>query len=98
MGERIQVNRSNKHAKIEARDKELLIEKIKTLHAQGYSQVEVSKILGISRNTLRRWNDELNFVSLLSPGESGKRMALKLYHSTTGTLSLKRKEEVFKSF
>lgn len=73
MTDKIQVNRSNKHAKIEARDKELLIEKTKTLHAQGFSQVEISKILGISRNTLRRWNDELNFVSLLSPGEAGKR-------------------------
>ncbi|MFE8695479.1 LAGLIDADG family homing endonuclease [Cytobacillus sp. FJAT-53684] len=62
-----------------ARDKEELVNAIKLLHDQGYSQVEISKRLNIARGTIQRWNKELNIFVPLTPGEAGKKKNKK-YH------------------
>ncbi len=68
----MQVNRKNKKCPFEARDKELLMKEIKHLHDKGLSQVDISKVLKISRGTILRWNKEQNFFSPRQPGEAGK--------------------------
>lgn len=55
-----------------ARDKEELIKSIIKFHNQGYSQVDIAKMLKINRGTIKRWNDELHFIQPRTPGEAGK--------------------------
>lgn len=55
------VNHSKRQRRYGARDKEEIIKSVIKLHDQGYSQVDISKMLGIARNTIKRWNDELHF-------------------------------------
>lgn len=62
-----------------ARDKEELINKIVFLHKQGYSQVDIANKLEVSRGTIKRWNDELNFIKARTPGDAGK-LKNKIYH------------------
>ncbi len=66
------VNHNYRKRRYEARDKEEIIKMIVKLHNEGYSQVDISKALGINRGTIRRWNDELHFINFRSPGEAGK--------------------------
>lgn len=66
------VNRRVRRRPYEARDKEELIKKIIYLHDNGFSQVDIAKRLNISRGTLKRWNDEFNFIQPRTPGEAGK--------------------------
>lgn len=62
-----------------ARDKEQLIQSIIKLHDEGYSQVDIAKILHVNRGTIKRWNDELQFFMPRTPGEAGK-LKNKVYH------------------
>ncbi|MGG4490080.1 hypothetical protein [Metabacillus idriensis] len=55
-----------------ARDKEELIKVIVNLHNKGFSQVDIAKKININRGTIKRWNDELNFINIRTPGEAGK--------------------------
>lgn len=66
------VNCIKRQRRYKARDKEELIFSITQLHNQGYSQVDIAKILNISRGTIKRWNDELHFIQPRTPGEAGK--------------------------
>ncbi|MFD2681157.1 LAGLIDADG family homing endonuclease [Bacillus seohaeanensis] len=66
------VNHSKRQRGYGARDKEEYIKSIIELHNKGYSQVDIAKILKISRGTIKRWNDELNFIESRKPGEAGK--------------------------
>ncbi|MHC0035944.1 helix-turn-helix domain-containing protein [Pseudoneobacillus sp. C159] len=66
------VNHSKRKRGYEARDKEEIIKSIINLHTQGYSQVEIGRLIGISRGTIKRWNDELHFFEPRTPGEAGK--------------------------
>ncbi|MCM3193217.1 intein/homing endonuclease [Priestia megaterium] len=66
------VNHSKRQRRYGARDKEEIIKSVIKLHDQGYSQVDISKMLGIARNTIKRWNDELHFFEARTPGEAGK--------------------------
>lgn len=66
------VNHNKQQRRYGARDKEEIIKKIKYLHDKGYSQVDIAKILDISRGTILRWNKELNFFQPRTPGEAGK--------------------------
>ncbi|MGY3714226.1 LAGLIDADG family homing endonuclease [Sutcliffiella cohnii] len=73
------VNHNKRKRGYEARDKEVLIDSIKKLHGEGYSQVDIAKMLNISRGTIKRWNDELDFMNPRTPGEGGK-LKNKKYH------------------
>lgn len=66
------VNCIKQRCKYKARDKEELIRLIIQLHDEGYSQVDIAKQLGVSRGTIKRWNDELHFFTPRTPGEAGK--------------------------
>lgn len=66
------VNRNVRKRPYGARDKEEKIKAIIKLHEQGYSQVEIAKMLNISRGTILRWNKSLNFIIPKTPGEAGK--------------------------
>lgn len=66
------VNYNKRRRGYKARDKEEIVESIIKLHNKGYSQVDISKMLSISRGTIKRWNDELHFIKARSPGEAGK--------------------------
>lgn len=66
------VNRNVRRRPYGARDKEEVIKTIINLHEEGYSQVDIAKKLNISRGTIKRWNDELNFFKPRTPGEAGK--------------------------
>ncbi|MDQ0244408.1 intein/homing endonuclease [Bacillus fengqiuensis] len=55
-----------------ARDKEELINAIVKLHKEGYSQVDIAKMLKVNRGTISRWNKELGFITSRSSGEAGK--------------------------
>ncbi|MFS0865630.1 hypothetical protein [Fredinandcohnia sp. 179-A 10B2 NHS] len=72
MGAKEEVNHNSRQRGYGARDKERLIDIIVKLHDKGYSQVDISKMLNISRGTIKRWNDELNFINSRTPGEAGK--------------------------
>lgn len=72
MGDKEEVNYSVRRRRYGARDKEELIEEIKILHKEGFSQVDIGKMLKISRGTIKRWNDELHFIDARTPGEAGK--------------------------
>jgi len=52
------VNHNRRQRGYGARDKEEKIKEIIKLHEEGYSQVEIAKIIGISRGTIKRWNDD----------------------------------------
>jgi len=73
------VNRNTRRRGYEARDKEEMLKKAKDLHKEGYSQVKIAKILGVSRGTLRRWNEEMKMFEIRNPGEAGK-LANKKYN------------------
>ncbi|MGG5255084.1 LAGLIDADG family homing endonuclease [Neobacillus sp. SM06] len=66
------VNHDKRQRGYGARDKEEIINSIIKLHAEGYSQVDIAKILKISRGTIKRWNDDLHFIEARTPGEAGK--------------------------
>lgn len=72
MGEKEKVNHNKRQRVYGARDKEELIKAIIKLHNEGYSQVDIAKILEINRGTIKRWNDELHFIKARLPGEAGK--------------------------
>lgn len=72
MGEKEKVNHNKRQRGYGARDKEELIISIINLHNEGYSQVDIAKILEISRGTIKYWNDELHFIKARTPGEAGK--------------------------
>ncbi|SLL32705.1 DNA endonuclease related to intein-encoded endonucleases [Mycobacteroides abscessus subsp. abscessus] len=72
MGAKEGVNHNKRRRRYEARDKEDLIQSIISLHGNGYSQVDIAKMLDISRGTIRRWNDELHFIESRTPGDGGK--------------------------
>ncbi len=72
------VNRNVRRRPYGARDKEEIINSIKKLHEEGYSQVDIAKLLGISRGTILRWNKELQFIETRDPGEAGK-LKCKIY-------------------
>lgn len=74
-----EVNYNARRRRYGARDKEELIEKIKHLHSNGYSQVDIARKLKISRGTIKRWNDELHFIEARTPGEAGK-LKSKIYN------------------
>ncbi|MGG0716526.1 LAGLIDADG family homing endonuclease [Robertmurraya massiliosenegalensis] len=74
-----EVNRKKRRRSYGARDKEELIKSIINLHDKGFSQVEIAKLLNISRGTIKRWNDELHFFKARTPGEAGK-LKCKVYH------------------
>jgi len=58
MGAMERVNHNRRQRGYGARDKEEKIKEIIKLHEEGYSQVEIAKIIGISRGTIKRWNDD----------------------------------------
>lgn len=66
------VNCIKRQRRYKARDKEELIFSIIQLHNQGYSQVDIAKILNINRGTIKRWNDEFRFIKPRTPGDAGK--------------------------
>ncbi|WP_078379757.1 LAGLIDADG family homing endonuclease [Sutcliffiella halmapala] len=66
------VNHNKRRRCYEARDKEEMIKLITKLHEDGYSQVDIAKMLKISRGTIKRWNDSLNFIDTRTPGDTGK--------------------------
>lgn len=66
------VNYSQRQRGYGAREKEELINAIVKLHNEGYSQVDIAKMLKISRGTILRWNKELEFITSRLPGEAGK--------------------------
>ena len=66
------VNCIRQRCRYKARDKEELIKLIVKLHNQGYSQVDIAKMLKVSRGTIKRWNDELHFFKPRTPGQAGK--------------------------
>jgi intein/homing endonuclease len=66
------VNHNARRRPYGARDKEELINTIINLHEEGFSQVDIAEKLNISRGTIKRWNNELNFFKPRSPGEAGK--------------------------
>lgn len=72
MGAMEGVNHNKRKRGYEARDKEEMIQSIIKLHIEGYSQVDIAKILNISRGTIKRWNDDLHFIEARTPGEAGK--------------------------
>lgn len=72
MSSRVKVNHKVRRRAYGARDKEELIDEIIRYHVQGYSQVDIARILQISRGTILRWNKELNFIDARTPGEAGK--------------------------
>ncbi|MDF0727320.1 LAGLIDADG family homing endonuclease [Cytobacillus sp. S13-E01] len=72
METREEVNHNKRQRGYGARDKDELIAKIIELHKRGNSQVEIAKILKISRGTILRWNKELEFFKPRTPGEAGK--------------------------
>lgn len=72
MGAKEEVNHNKRKRGYEARDKEELINSIIKFHTQGYSQVDISRMLGINRGTIKRWNDELHFIETRTPGEASK--------------------------
>lgn len=67
-----EVNHSKRQRRYEARDKEEIIRSVVRLHNEGYSQVDIAKMLNINRSTIRRWNDKLKFIEIRTPGEAGK--------------------------
>ena len=73
------VNRNVRRRRYGARDKEELIKSIKKLHEEGYSQVDIAKMLDVSRGTILRWNKELHFINPRTPGEAGK-LKSKIYN------------------
>lgn len=73
------VNQSIRRRAYGARDKEEIINAIINLHTRGFSQVDIAKMLGISRGTILRWNKELKFINPRSPGEAGK-IKSRIYH------------------
>ncbi|RXI99495.1 hypothetical protein DS745_14855 [Anaerobacillus alkaliphilus] len=78
LGSKERVNHSKQKRGYEARDKDEIINLIIKFHEEGYSQVDISKMLNINRGTIKRWNDELHFIQTRSPGEAGK-MKSKIY-------------------
>ncbi|WP_260412410.1 helix-turn-helix domain-containing protein [Alkalihalobacillus sp. TS-13] len=48
------VNHNLRQRDYEARDKEEIMKQAKKLHEEGYSQVKIAQIVGISRGTLKR--------------------------------------------
>jgi hypothetical protein len=72
MGTKEEVNHNKRQRGYEARDKEEIIKSITKFHNDGYSQVDIAKMLNINRGTIKRWNDELNFIEARAPGEAGK--------------------------
>ncbi|MBO0600324.1 helix-turn-helix domain-containing protein [Sporosarcina sp. E16_3] len=61
MGTTEGVNHSGRQRRYGAQDKEELIITITKLHEEGLSQVAIAKKLGLSRGTILRWNQELQF-------------------------------------
>ena len=72
MGAMEGVNHNKRQRGYEARDKEKIINSIIKLHKEGYSQVEIAKMLNINRGTIKRWYDNLHFIEARTPGEAGK--------------------------
>ncbi|WP_456278317.1 LAGLIDADG family homing endonuclease [Bacillus sp. AK128] len=79
MGTMEEVNHNKRQRGYGARDKEEMIDSIINLHKDGYSQVDIAKTLGINRGTIKRWNDELHFIDIRTPGEAGK-LKSKIYN------------------
>ncbi|WP_028273669.1 LAGLIDADG family homing endonuclease [Atopococcus tabaci] len=55
-----------------ARDKEEIIKTVKRLYNKGHSLVDIARITGVNRGTLSRWNNDLQFIKMRTPGEAGK--------------------------
>jgi intein/homing endonuclease len=72
MGEMEGVNHNRRQRGYGARDKDEIINSIIKLHIKGYSQVDIAKLLNISRGTIKRWNENLHFIEARKPGEAGK--------------------------
>ncbi|WP_445612690.1 LAGLIDADG family homing endonuclease [Geobacillus sp. YF-1] len=72
------VNRIPRQRGYEARDREEIMKTAKYLHEEGYSQVKIAMMLGISRGTLMRWNKDQGVFQTRAPGEAGK-LAVKKY-------------------
>lgn len=72
LGAKEKVNDNIRQRGYQARDKEEIIKSIIYLHNEGVSQVDIAKKLNISRGTIKRWNDELEFFTPRTPGEAGK--------------------------
>ncbi|WP_197282679.1 LAGLIDADG family homing endonuclease [Bacillus sp. FJAT-18017] len=68
----MKVNHKPRRRAYGARDKERLVKTIIELHNQGLSQVDIAKIIHVSRGTILRWNKEMNFFTPRKPGEAGK--------------------------
>ena len=79
LGAKEKVNHNKRQRGYGARDKEELIKSIQKLHYEGYSQVDIAKMLDVSRGTIKRWNEELHFLKPRTPGEGGK-LKSKRYH------------------
>ncbi|WP_052404777.1 helix-turn-helix domain-containing protein [Bacillus rubiinfantis] len=62
MGAKEGVNQGKRQRGYGARDKERIIESVIKLHKEGYSQVDIAKMLNISRGTIMRWNNNLHFI------------------------------------
>ncbi|NHM32228.1 helix-turn-helix domain-containing protein [Neobacillus terrae] len=58
-----------------------MIDAIVKLHGQGHSQVDIAKILNISRGTILRWNKEFKFIDPRTPGEAGKLKSKKYFYN-----------------
>lgn len=67
-----EVNHSKRQRRYEARDKKEIIRSVVRLHNEGYSQVDIARMLNINRSTIRRWNEKLKFIEIRTPGEAGK--------------------------
>jgi DNA-binding XRE family transcriptional regulator/phosphopantetheine adenylyltransferase len=68
----------NKSMAYSSEEREQIIQQVVALHNQGYSQVNIADIIGVSRGTLFRWNKEESFFKPRTPGEAGK-IASKIY-------------------
>jgi DNA-binding transcriptional regulator WhiA len=76
---REEVNHNKRQRRYGAQDKGEMIIQITKLHDEGFSQVDISKQLDISRGTILRWNKEFQFFKPGTPGEAGK-LKNKKYH------------------
>lgn len=74
-----EVSRNARKRRYGAQNKDDLINAIIELHESGFSQVEISKKLGVSRGTILRWNKEKTFFEARKPGEAGK-LKCKIHH------------------
>ena len=63
--------------------KEVLIKQIISLHNQEISQVKIAKMIGVNRATISRWNKELKFIKIRTPGEGGKLVSKKYDYDET---------------